>query len=53
MTGDDSLCFAAVVTDEYGRDTVFSDVPCVLSDSGLIWPDAVDLSDHDPSNWAY
>ena len=54
MTGDgDQLCFAAVVTDEYGRQGVYSDIPYILQDGELTWPATADLSDHDPADWAY
>lgn len=54
MTGDgDQLCFAAVVTDEYGRQGVYSDIPYILQDGELTWPATADLSDHDPAHWRY
>ncbi len=54
MTGDgDQLCFAAVVTDEYGRQAVYSDIPYVLQDGVLTWPPTADTSDHDPACWQY
>ena len=54
MTGDgDQLCFAAVVTDEYGRQGVYSDIPYILQDGELTWPGTADLSDHDPAHWRY
>ena len=54
MTGDgDQLCFAAVVTDEYGRQGVYSDIPYILQDGELTWPATADLSDHDPAHWQY
>ena len=54
MTGDgDQLCFAAVVTDEYGRQGVYSDIPYILQDGELTWPGTADLSDHDPAHWQY
>lgn len=49
----DQLCFAAVVTDQYGREAVYSDIPYVLSGGELTWPDSSDISDHDPANWHY
>ena len=49
----DELCFAAVVTDVYGRQAVYSDIPYLLSDGELTWPDTSDLSDHDPVGWEY
>lgn len=49
----DQLCFAAVVTDVYGRQAVYSDIPYLLSDGELTWPDTSDLSDHDPAGWEY
>ena len=54
MTGDgDQLCFAAVVTDEYGRQGVYSDIPYILQDGELTWPATADLSDPDPAHWQY
>lgn len=49
----DQLCFAAVVTDVYGRQAVYSDIPYILSDGELIWPSVSDLSDHAPAGWDY
>lgn len=47
------LVFAAVVTDVYGRQAVYSDIPYILSDGALTWPDSSNTSDHDPANWDY
>ena len=49
----DQLQFAAVVTDSYGRQEVYSDIPYMLSDGALTWPDSSNTSDHDPANWDY
>ena len=51
----DGIAFqvAAVVTDVYGRQGVYSDIPCVLEDGELTWPATPDLSDHDPAHWQY
>ena len=49
----DTLQLAAVVTDAYGRQAVYADIPCILSGGFLAWPTAADLSDHDPANWQY
>lgn len=49
----DQLCFAAVVTDVYGRQAVYSDIPYILSDGELTWPSGSDLSNHDPADWDY
>lgn len=49
----DTLCAAAVITDTYGREAVYSDIPYVLRDGVLTWPDVSDISDHDPANWKY
>ena len=49
----DQLQFAAVVTDPYGRQAVYSDIPYMLSDGALTWPDSSNTSDHDPANWDY
>lgn len=57
LSGDVELCFAAVVTDKYGRDIVCQDIPYVLEaeDGGLTtltWGgDGKD--DPDPSHWEY
>ncbi|QNL43795.1 helix-turn-helix domain-containing protein [Oscillibacter hominis] len=51
--GSDQLCFAAVVADEYGRELVYSDVPYILQDGELTWPNASDISNHNPVNWRY
>lgn len=49
----DQLVFAAVTTDEYGRQAIFSDVPCILSGGNLDWPSIADLSDHNVANWSF
>ncbi len=49
----DELVFAAVVTDEYGRQAVYSDIPYVLSGGELGWVSASDTSDHNPANWNF
>ena len=54
LTGEtDTLQFAAVVTDAYGRQAVYADIPCILSAGELTWPAVSDLSGHDPANWQY
>lgn len=53
MSPGDELCFAAVVTDVYGRDSIYSDIPYVLEDGELIYISGSDLSVHDPSLWTY
>ncbi len=54
LTGEtDTLQFAAVVTDAYGRQAVYADIPCILSAGTLTWPAVSDLSGHDPANWQY
>ena len=56
LTGEDQLAVAALVTDEYGRQTVVvSDAsPYVLDteDQHLTWPDTFD-TDTDPAHWQY
>ena len=42
-----------MVTDVYGRQAVYSDIPYILSDGALTWPDSSNTSDHDPANWDY
>ncbi len=49
----DQLQFAAVITDVYGRQAVYSDIPYILSDGELTWPSTADLRDHDPASWDY
>ena len=49
----DELVFAAVVTDQYGRQAVYSDIPFVLSGGDLGWVSVSDLSDHSPANWTF
>lgn len=51
--GSQELCFAAVVTDEYGREAVYSDIPYILQNGWLTWPDYSDLSDRTPDIWHY
>ena len=56
MSGDDELRFAAVVTDEYDRTLVFSDVPYIIENRDgqqqLTWPDSFDgISSPDGWSW--
>ena len=53
VSPQDTLQVAAVVTDVYGRQGVYSDIPCVLEDGELTWPATPDLSGHDPAHWQY
>lgn len=53
MTESDSLCIAAVVTDVYDRDLVFSDIPLILRDGTLDHPSISDVSNYHPDNWNY
>lgn len=46
------LCFAAVVTDEYGREAVYNDIPYILENGELTWPSG-SASDTDPAHWKY
>lgn len=46
------LCFAAVVTDEYGREAVYNDIPYILENGALTWPSG-SASDTDPTHWEY
>ena len=50
----DVLCFAAILTDQYGRTTVCPGMPYILDETGeeLTWPDEVDF-DTDPSHWDF
>ena len=49
----DQLCFAAVVTDAYGRQAVYSSIPYVLEDGALTWVDGADLSGASPAVWRF
>lgn len=55
LAAGDELCFAAVVTDEYGRESIYSGFPCILGESGmeLIWPDGWSSYNHTPADWTY
>lgn len=55
LTAGDELCFAAVVTDEYGRESIYTGLPCVLSESGteLTWQDGCSSYIDTPVNWTY
>ena len=46
------LGFAAVVTDEYGREAVYNDIPYILENGALTWPSG-SASDTDPTHWEY
>lgn len=50
----DVLCFAAILTDQYGRTTVCPGMPYILDETGehLTWPDEIDF-DSDPSHWEF
>ena len=56
VSGSDELRFAAVVTDEYDRTLVFSDVPYGGGSEGdqptLTWPDSFDGSSS-PDGWSW
>lgn len=54
LTTQDTIEIAAVVTDEYGRDTICQDVPYVpdAEEAELVHPDISSL-DNDPANWNY
>ena len=55
LTAGDELCFAAIVTDEYGRESIYTGLPCVLSESGteLTWQDGCSSYIDTPVNWTY
>ena len=55
LAAGDELCFAAVVTDAYGRESIYSGIPCILSESGteLIWIDGASSYTGAPTNWTY
>lgn len=50
----DTICYAAVITDEYGRKSICSSIPCILDQSGayLTWADNSTL-DTDLSHWTF
>lgn len=52
-SGTDQLAFAAVVTDEYGRQVVYSSIPYVLEDGSLTWVSGADLSGTSPAGWRF
>ena len=55
LTGEDQLEVAALVTDEYGRQTVISDAPPYVldeEDQNLTWSDTFD-TDSDPAHWQF
>ena len=49
----DQLAFAAVVTDEYGREAVCSGIPYVLEDGALTWASGSVIGSTDPDIWQY
>lgn len=49
----DQIQISAVVTDQYGREAVYGDIPYILSGGELTWPGFYDASSHDPANWQY
>ena len=55
LAAGDELCFAAVVTDKYGRESIYAGLPCVLSESGteLTWQDGWSSYIDTPVNWTY
>lgn len=54
LAKEDVLCFAAILTDQYGRTTVCPGMSYILDETGehLTWPDEVDF-DSDPSHWEF
>ena len=55
LTGEDELEVAALVTDEYGRQTVVSDAPPYVldtEDQHLTWTDTFD-TDSNPAHWQF
>jgi len=54
LTVVDELCWAAILTDEYGREVVCQGIPCILDETGesLTWPSGT-VFDSDPNNWTY
>ena len=55
LAAGDELCFAAVVTDEYGRESIYTGPSCILSESGteLLWIDGWSSYIDTPVNWTY
>ena len=49
----DQLCFAAVLTDEYGRQVVYPSIPYVLEGGSLTWVSGADLSGASPAVWRF
>ena len=49
----DQLAFAAVVTDEYGREAVSSDIPYALEDGALSYASGAIIGTTDPAGWQY
>ena len=54
LAKEDVLCFAAILTDQYGRTTVCPGMSYILDETGeeLTWPDEINF-DPDPSHWEY
>ena len=54
LTGSDELAVAALVTDEYGRQSVCCDIPYILDagDNVLTYPSYYE-TDSDPSPWNF
>ncbi len=55
LAAGDELCFAAVVTDTYGRESIYTGSSCILSESGteLLWIDGWSSYIDTPVNWTY
>ena len=54
LANGDVLCFAAILTDQYGRTIICPGMSYILDETGeeLTWPDEVDF-DTDPSHWEF
>ena len=54
LAKEDVLCFAAILTDQYGRTTVCPGMSYILDETGeeLTWPDEINI-DPDPSHWEF
>ena len=54
LANGDVLCFAAILTDQYGRTIICPGMSYILDETGeeLTWPDEINF-DPDPSHWEY
>ena len=54
LANGDVLCFAAILTDQYGRTIICPGMSYILDETGeeLTWPDEINI-DPDPSHWEF